>query len=113
LTIPALLSAVSDLGIVVRPDASNLRLTGRTSNLTAELREELIAKKPEILALIAVPGPLPLIDAKGNLRIPLNAPHRYRWWQGGQSIADTLRELGAPETVWRRNTRSPYPEEGR
>lgn len=36
---------------------------------------------------------LPHIDSKGSLRIPFNCPKKYRWWDGGQSIAETLAEL--------------------
>lgn len=39
----------------------------------------------------------PQLDQAGRLRIPLSAPAVYRWWQGGQSPADTARELGATE----------------
>ena len=31
--------------------------------------------------------------------IPFNAPLKYRWWQGGQSLLDTLEEIGAPESI--------------
>lgn len=37
----------------------------------------------------------PYLNPLGNLRIPFDAPARYRWWQGGQSPAATARELGA------------------
>lgn len=39
------------------------------------------------------PSNQPLIDENGDLVIPLDAEAKYRWWQGGQSVADTLREL--------------------
>jgi len=35
----------------------------------------------------------------GKLHIPWNAPKKYRWWQGGQTIMATLEELGAEEEV--------------
>ena len=31
--------------------------------------------------------------------IPLNAPDKYRWWAGGQSIFDTLLQLNASDTL--------------
>ena len=39
------------------------------------------------------PTALPFLDAQGEVVIPLNAPRKYRWWAGGQSVAQTLREL--------------------
>jgi len=41
----------------------------------------------------------PYISMSGCLLIPWNAPKKYRWWQGGQSVMETLNELGASEEV--------------
>lgn len=43
-------------------------------------------------------SPKPYIDTYGNLRIPFDSPERFHWWKGGQSVAETLREvaLSAP-----------------
>lgn len=48
-----------------------------------------------IAAGIAEPayGPPPHLDRFGKLVIPLDCPPRFRWWQGGQSVAETVREL--------------------
>jgi len=35
----------------------------------------------------------------GELNIPYNASLKYRWWDGGQSVRDTLVELGASQDV--------------
>lgn len=35
----------------------------------------------------------------GELRIPMDADDKYRYWAGGQSIFDTLLELSAPDSV--------------
>lgn len=45
----------------------------------------------------------PYIDPAGNLVIPFRAPRKYRWWQDGQSISDTLAEMNAPFEVARRH----------
>lgn len=37
--------------------------------------------------------PRPHLDQAGGLVIPINAPARFRWWQGGQPPLETLREL--------------------
>ncbi|WP_282753949.1 hypothetical protein [Desulfuromonas thiophila] len=48
-----------------------------------------------IAAGIAEPAdlPRPYLDRAGELVIPLNCPARFKWWAGGQSALDTLREL--------------------
>ena len=35
----------------------------------------------------------------GVLKIPFRAPLKYRYWQGGQSVKETLEELGASDEV--------------
>jgi hypothetical protein len=37
----------------------------------------------------------PHVNARGELIIPCEAAPHYRWWSGGQSIRETLQELGA------------------
>lgn len=51
------------------------------------------AREPPFIAPPSIKG--------GELHIPLNAPKKYRYWQGGQSLEKTLRELGADETTLR------------
>jgi hypothetical protein len=43
--------------------------------------------------------PLPTIKEDGTLVIPFDSHPRYHWWNGGQSIAITLAELGACQGV--------------
>ena len=40
------------------------------------------------------PKALPYLDAQGDLVLPINAPRRFRWWQGGQSVRQTMNDLG-------------------
>lgn len=42
---------------------------------------------------------LPFLDRNNNLIIPNQTLTKYRWWQGGQSILETLLELGAGDDV--------------
>ena len=69
-----------------------------SSKLPEELREALRQHKVEVLALLT----RPYLTDRGELIIPIGCDPRYRWWAGGQSIAEILAELGAPSTVWRR-----------
>ena len=40
------------------------------------------------------PKALPYLDAQGKLVLPINAPKRFRWWAGGQSLNQTITDLG-------------------
>lgn len=39
------------------------------------------------------PGALPYLDQRGRLVIPYDCPPKYRYWAGGQTVQETLREL--------------------
>lgn len=60
---------------------------------------ELDLPEEKALALIAAgvaePAdlPKPYLNQSGALVIPHNGPQRYKWWAGGQSVTETLREL--------------------
>ena len=53
--------------------------------------------------------PLLHIDHSGTLIIPFNSPPGYHWWNRGQSVIQTLRELGASDEILERY-KSPYSE---
>jgi len=46
--------------------------------------------------------PLPYIADYGTLIIPHNSPSRFHWWNRGQSVCDTLKELGASDEIIKR-----------
>ena len=49
-------------------------------------------------------GPAVIVD--GILRIPMHGEFRYRWWKPeGQSIYETLAELGAPLSLWKSHSK--------
>ena len=39
------------------------------------------------------PASLPYLDQRGRLVIPFDCPPKYRYWAGGQTVQETLREL--------------------
>ena len=41
----------------------------------------------------------PYLTETGELIIPSDSPVVYRWWNGGQSVKETLEELEAPKKV--------------
>ena len=57
--------------------------------------------KDSEIPVLGVPeqSPKPYIATDGNLRIPFDSPARYHWWKGGQSIAETLREVALSATA--------------
>ena len=82
-----------------------------TSKGIIELRQgQIIKMSPEQAQKLADKiKPLPHIDHSGTLIIPSDSPQKYRWWQKGQSIKDTLRELEASDEILKRY-KSPYSE---
>jgi len=79
--------------------------------LTPGFTEELRARKAEVLRLLAErESGRVYLNAHSELVIQRNAPMRYRWWAGGQSIADTLVELDVSREVWGRYVGRPYPD---
>lgn len=56
----------------------------------------------ELGALVEVMPSLENINGRERLVIPHDAPLKYRWWQCGQELEATLRELGASDDTIRR-----------
>lgn len=78
-------------------------LTGKAVNEYS--KEEVETLVQSVLDSIVPPkeGPFkpPYIDEQGILHIGDNTDPKYHWWRkSGQSIAETLRELNAPDEVY-------------
>ena len=74
------------------------RLTNDTRTLIKQHRTEIIS----LLTAQSIPAteyPKPYIKNGSELIIPTEVNLKYRWWDGGQSIFDTLLELDAPDTL--------------
>ena len=55
--------------------------------------EKIAAGRP--LTWPGDPKALPYLDTNGSLVLPVNAPHRFRWWTPrGQSVKQTMTDLG-------------------
>lgn len=100
---------------ISQANPANIAIPANTDNESSNIRN--ISKNTHNLSFInfdqiflEVPPPalaLPYLDEQNSLIIPFNAPEKYRWWQGGQSIEESLKELGASEEtikkyVWNR-----------
>ena len=46
---------------------------------------------------------IPYLTENGELVISSDAPSKYKWWDGGQSVKETLEELEASEEVMHRH----------
>jgi hypothetical protein len=93
----ALLTRCRELGAELTPTPyGTLKVKARVP-LPDTLRDELKQRKAKVITLLA--SNRPYIKERAELLIPFNAAPRYHWWAGGQSILDTLRELGAPPDV--------------
>jgi hypothetical protein len=44
-------------------------------------------------------GQIPYLTENGELIISSDAPSKYKWWDSGQSVKETLEELEASEEV--------------
>jgi hypothetical protein len=64
-----------------------------TANIDkGDLPEKL--KDSESAVRAALTGELlPFLTAGGDLSIPFDSPERYHWWRGGQSVAETMKEV--------------------
>ncbi len=49
----------------------------------------------------------PYVTSFGVLVIPYNSDKKYHYWNGGQSVCNTLKELGASDEILKRY-KSPY-----
>lgn len=99
-TVQTLLTRCRELGAELTPTPHGTLKVKAPVPLPDPLREELKQRKSEVITLLT--SHRPYINARGELIIPFTADRRYHWWAGGQSIAETLRELNAPAEVWRR-----------
>lgn len=85
----------------------------KTSKGVFELYEgQTLKAQPEKVIKFVESGklqPLPYITSWGTLVIPHNSSERYHWWNRGQSIRDTLRELGVSGEILKLY-KSPYNE---
>lgn len=43
--------------------------------------------------------PLPYITPYGSLVIPFNSGKKYHYWNGGQGVCETLKELGRCDLI--------------
>jgi hypothetical protein len=65
--------------------------------LTQEQAERVASFRRMDAALISARGKKPYLDSLGIPRFPPDCEPKYRHWEGGQPLLDTLLELGASD----------------
>ncbi|OHB51225.1 MAG: hypothetical protein A2099_05810 [Planctomycetes bacterium GWF2_39_10] len=82
----------------------------KTSKGVLELYEgQTLKAQPEKVIKFVESGklqPLPYVTDYGSLIIPHNSNRRYHYWSKGQSVCDTLKELGRCDLIPK--YKSPY-----
>lgn len=86
----AMLARCVAAGLVVEAIRGQLHVKP-AALLTDQIKAELAAHKAELLRLL-----FPHVNDQGDLVVPFTAPARFHYWNGGQSIAETLGEISAP-----------------
>ena len=76
--------------LILKTDKGNIELR---KGQIVEMRPEQAGKLGDKIK------PLPYVTDYGSLVIPCNSPERFRWWQGGQSVCDTLKEWGRCDLI--------------
>jgi hypothetical protein len=96
---------ILDIVSALRAELARLRETETQEQRRAreERRKRLVRRDKELREKMEAeaagqtwdedPSALPHLDENGDLIIPINAPARYRWWQGGMSTEETIDEL--------------------
>lgn len=65
---------------------------GQIVELTSDNASKLVGKIEPVEAM-------PYITDFGSLVIPHNSSQKYHWWNRGQGICDTLREIGRCDLI--------------
>lgn len=94
-----ILTDLKDMGYSIALEGENIRLkylgVDRQPSEAMPLIQALKARKPEALEFLKAQRPLPYFDLDGSLVIPFMADPRFHYWQSGQTIEDTGREVKA------------------
>jgi hypothetical protein len=93
-----LVATLQRQGFTLEPLPDGKLAVSPADRITEELRLHIRQYKAEVVALLTRPH----LNTRGELIIPFTADPRYHWWAGGQSIRETLLELGAPPDVMAR-----------
>lgn len=92
-----ILDDLKALGYAVSLAGENIRLLylgiGEHPAEAQPLIKTLKDHKSEVVEYLRQEQPLPYIDLDGSLVIPFGCDPTYQWWNGGQSINETVEEV--------------------
>lgn len=92
-----ILDDLKALGYAVSLAGENIRLLylgiGEHPVEAQPLIKTLKDHKSEVVEYLRQEQPLPYLDLDGSLVIPFNCDGSWHWWNGGQSIRDTVKEV--------------------
>ncbi len=77
------------------------KLVVRPSDRLTEVLRKTIRTNKNALLVALQQRQIPHLNVHEELIVPCDAKPKYRWWAGGQSIREILRELQAPQQVFR------------
>mgnify|MGYP001582793705 CR=1 FL=1 len=78
-------------------------LAREKGNLGKQIEAEALNERMSIMGENCEPEQTePFVTDFGVLVIPYNSNQKYHYWNGGQSICDTLKELGASDEIIKR-----------
>ena len=97
-----LLETLRATGSTIEVRGQALVIEAPAGAINEQLKGLLREYKPDLIALLSAERPKPFIDGNGTLHTPLASDPRYHWWNGGQTVEQTLLELDAPPDVMRR-----------
>lgn len=96
-----IIQKIERVGHISVVDNSRLRIEVPPGYLTKEDKQILREKKKEVIHHLQAMAK-PYLDERGVLVIPFNCDPKYKWWQGGQQVMETLQELNAPPEIMSR-----------
>lgn len=66
---------------------------GKPPEAAKALLDAMREHKAEVVIYLKEAMPRPYLEPDGGLVIPFGSDPRYHWWAGGQSVAETMKEI--------------------
>ncbi len=93
-----LIAKIKQAGFTVVLEGEKIRLEyagqGEPPEEAKALLDALRERKGEALAYLKGTMPKPFLEPDGGLIIPFGSDPHYHWWNGGQSVKETIEEVG-------------------
>jgi len=103
MTTKEIIEEMTGWGVELTVVGDRLRYRTTRDPLTPEMLQTLKWQKQEIINLLSEDSPnypLPFYQPNGRLVIPCGTAPKYRWWQDGQTIKETMEEFKGQGGPW-------------